>query len=211
MNTVAVVDLGIGNLFSVCNAFRRLGATAEVIHAPDQVMKAERIVLPGVGAAPRATSRLFADGLDEALTEAVRIKGRPFLGICLGMQLLARRLDEFDAGKGLGWIEGDVVHLQSLASPGARVPHMGWNGVDVRAGAEAFFPHARRSQEFYFAHSYTLVMDEGADGVATTTEYEGAELVSAIRSESILATQFHPEKSQHTGEELLQAFLEWTP
>ncbi len=208
--SVAVVDFGAGNLQSVVNALAFLGAAPSVARTPEAVLAADRLVLPGVGGAGEAMQRLRAAGLDEALDEAVRRRGRPLLGICLGMQLLAARLKEFGDHRGLGWLDGEVVDIRErVADPGLRVPHMGWNGVAPRDGGAGLFATVRGAREFYFAHSFTLALRDGA-AVAACVTY-GAELVAAIRKDTVFAVQFHPEKSQDNGERLLAAFLEWKP
>lgn len=211
MTSVAIIDYGAGNLDSVRKAFTHLGADASVVRTPEDVLAADRLVLPGVGAAGEAVRRLREDGLDEALTEAVRGRGRPFMGICLGMQLLAERLTEFGDHRGLGWIAAEAVSLSDLAPTGVRIPHMGWNRVAVTERAEALFWQVRGGREFYFAHSFGLRLAEGSGPLAATSEYGGVPLVAAVLEDNVFATQFHPEKSQVNGERLLGAFLDWEP
>ena len=207
--TIAVVDYGAGNLTSVLKMLERLGEEPQIARTPEAILPADRIVLPGVGAAGEAVEKLRGRGLDAALDETVRKKGRPFLGICLGMQLLAERLYEFGEHRGLGWVEGEVRHINEVVDGhDVSVPHMGWNRVDPTPSGMEFFKRGS-PQEFYFAHSYTLRPSDSAV-VAAYTGY-GVDLVSAVRFDSVFATQFHPEKSQVEGEKLLAAFLDWRP
>lgn len=209
MSIVTIVDYGTGNLASVKNAFANVGADAGFARTPEEILSASKLVLPGVGAAGIAMARLRERGLDQALTEAVRQRGRPLLGICLGMQLIAESLYEYGEHRGLGWVRGDVVPLRDV---GVRhpVPHMGWNEVAAQESARPFFGAVpRRRSQFYFTHSYTLrVADERL--VAGYTDY-GARLVSAVLDETVFAVQFHPEKSQQSGQQLIAAFLAWNP
>jgi glutamine amidotransferase len=205
---VAIVDYGAGNIESVRNALLAAGAEPVVARDAETVAAADRLVLPGVGAAGAAAERLEASGLGEALEQAVRRRGRPMLGICLGMELLAERLLEFGEHRGLGWLPGEVVHLRDVGIVRARVPHMGWNLVEPSAEAARFFQGPERMRTFYFCHSYTLVTGSGA--VAARATYEKS-LVAAVLDGTVFATQFHPEKSQVNGQKLIQSFLEWAP
>ena len=212
MTSVAIIDYGAGNLNSVRKAVEFVGGDASIARTPDEVLAADRLILPGVGAAGEAVARLERTGIDQALGEAVRQRGRPFMGICLGLQLLAERHHEFGEHRGLGWIRGEAVSLDGLVSAPARVPHMGWNRVRATAAAGDLFGRIRGGGEFYFAHSFTLRPAAGEEGVlAATTDYGGVSLVAAVIRETVFATQFHPEKSQVNGERLLAAFLDWKP
>jgi glutamine amidotransferase len=205
---VAIVDYGAGNIESVRNALFAAGADPVVARDAQTVRAADRLVLPGVGAAGAAAKRLDASGLADALQEQVRDRGRPMLGICLGMELLAERLLEFGDHRGLGWLPGEVIHLRDAGVARARVPHMGWNLVEPAGEAARFFQGPERMRTFYFCHSYTLVTGPGA--VAARATYEKP-LVAAVLDGTVFATQFHPEKSQVNGQKLIQSFLEWTP
>lgn len=200
--TLALIDIGSGNLHSVENALRAAGAKEVVITAdPDTVAQADRIVLPGVGAFGACAASLRAiGGMEQALADAVLERGRPFLGICVGMQLMADAGEEHGEHRGLGWIRGRVRRL-SPADRRARVPHMGWNDV-VPAGDNALVPRG----EAYFLHSYAF---EG-EGVIATTGHAG-QVTAAIGRDNLLGVQFHPEKSQRYGLELLARFLDWRP
>ena len=207
MSHVGIVDYGAGNLASVKRAVWRAGGEADIVATPDKLADIDRIILPGVGAAGAAAVGLRARGWPEALDEHVRRRGRPMLGICVGMQLLAERLHEFGLHEGLGWIPGDVVAVPS--TPDTRVPHMGWNTVAVAPDAKPLFGTPSSSPVYYFCHSFMLT---GApdDVVVARTEH-GGEVVAAVRADTVFATQFHPEKSQVEGERLLTAFLAWKP
>lgn len=207
-DTLALVDYGAGNLRSVANALKAAGAENVVVTAdPNVVRTAERIVLPGVGAFRSCIESLFAvPGLVEAMEERVQVGGAPFLGICVGMQLLADRGIEFGTTEGLGWIGGEVRVIEP-ADPSIKVPHMGWNDVAPMphsGGAELLEPG-----EAYFLHSYHFVPEDGHD-IAAMSDHGGG-IVAAVARDNILGVQFHPEKSQAYGLSLLSRFLEWKP
>ena len=206
--TVALVDYGAGNLHSVENALRAAGAeNVSVTSDPNVVRAADRIVLPGVGAFAACAKALRAvPGLVEAMTERVHVGGAPFLGICVGMQLLADRGVEHRVSEGLGWIAGEVLPIV-VTDPAIKVPHMGWNDVAPTPhhdGAALIEPG-----EAYFLHSYHFVPDEGRH-IAALTDHGGG-LVAAVARDNLLGVQFHPEKSQAYGLALLARFLEWRP
>ncbi|MHA7819906.1 MAG: imidazole glycerol phosphate synthase subunit HisH [Erythrobacter sp.] len=208
MNSVlALIDYGAGNLHSVYNALKAVGAQAKVTADPSVVRAADRIVLPGVGSFHACAKGLKAiPGMVEALTERVQMGGAPFLGICVGMQLLATRGLEHGTTRGLGWIPGEV-HLITPHDPAIKVPHMGWNDV-------AMMPHARshavvEEGEAYFLHSYHFVAEDPHHVAALTDHGEG--LVAAVSRANICGVQFHPEKSQAYGLGILERFLEWKP
>lgn len=202
---ICIVDYGMGNLASVRNAFAALGFAPLVTRERDELSAADAIVLPGVGAFGEAMANLAALDLAGPLGEEVLDRGKPFLGICLGMQLIARESFELGRHEGLGWIEGTVEALP--ASDTLTVPHVGWSELDFDAGDPLF---ARIGPEscFYFDHSYTLRTDAAL--VVATADY-GAPITAAVRRDNILATQFHPEKSQRTGLRLIANFLDWSP
>lgn len=198
--TVALIDYGAGNLHSVHNALKAAGADRiEITADPAAVRAADRIVLPGVGAFGAAMRALTAaPGLVAAMEEAVLTRGRPFLGVCVGMQLMARAGEEHGETAGLGWLPGVV---REIPAGEVKVPHMGWN--DVRPTA----PHPLiEAGEAYFLHSYAY---DGAGVLATTNH--GGEVVAAIGRDTMLGVQFHPEKSQRYGLVLLERFLGWRP
>lgn len=201
---VAVVHTGRGNLLSVCKALDHLGADIIVSEHPDQLAAADRVVLPGVGSFRDSMDHLRAAGFPEALAE-VRDAGRPVLGVCLGMQLLARGSTEGGNTVGLGWIPADVRRLEPA---GLRVPHVGWNDVHARADSP-LFANLRDDADFYFVHSYQVVCDDDVT-LDAWCEY-GGRMAAAVRHETVAAVQFHPEKSQDHGLAVLDAFLHWSP
>ena len=200
--TLALIDIESGNLRSVENALRAAGAEDIAVTAdPDVIARADRIVLPGVGAFGACAANLRnIDGLEQALAARVLDEGTPFLGICVGMQLLADVGEEMGTHRGLGWISGTVRRL-TPADPSAKVPHMGWNDVIPLA------PHPLLAAgEAYFLHSYAF---EG-EHILAQTEH-GGPVTAAIGRDNILGVQFHPEKSQRYGLALLEQFLVWRP
>ena len=203
--TIALIDYGAGNLHSVHNALRAAGAQGVIVTSDAEVVRrADRIVLPGVGAFRACIEPLRAiPGMIEAMHEAVFDVGRPFLGICVGMQLLADAGEEFGRHEGLGWIPGTVRKIER-ANPAIKVPHMGWNDV-VAARAHPLIAPG----EAYFLHSYHFEAADSADVVATSDH--GGPLVAAVGRDNILGVQFHPEKSQAYGLATLTRFLDWKP
>lgn len=203
MNTVAIVDYGMGNLDSVARATEECGGVALVTDQPRQAARATHIILPGVGAFPVGMRNLRHRGWDTALADLVLGERLPFLGICLGMQLLATTGCEGEPTAGLGWIAGDVQRLQPTG-PDRRIPHVGWNEVQpVRP--DPLFQEIEPGRDFYFVHSYHFVC-RCPDDVLARTPYCG-DFVSAIRRANIAGVQFHPEKSQRAGFQLLRNFL----
>jgi imidazole glycerol-phosphate synthase subunit HisH len=202
--SLALIDYGAGNLQSVKNALKAAGAADVAVTAdPDAVAKADRIVLPGVGAFAHCMNALSGiDGMVAAMDRRVRGEGAPFLGICVGMQLLADQGVEHGTHEGLGWISGTVRAIEP--SPEIKVPHMGWNDVFAADGAPVL-----ESGEAYFLHGYHFEASDGANVAATTSH--GTELVAAVSNGNILGVQFHPEKSQTYGINFLKRFLEWVP
>lgn len=198
---IALIDYGAGNLQSVANALKAAGARDLSITAdPQAVAKADRIVLPGVGAFAACMNGLTAiPGMVEAMRERALDGGVPFLGVCVGMQLLATTGEEFGSHAGLGWIDGTVRRLPP--APGVTVPHMGWNDVVPMAAHPLLVPG-----EAYFLHSYAF---DGEHVLATTDH--GGPVTAAIGRDNLLGVQFHPEKSQRYGLALLERFLEWRP
>ena len=205
---IALIDYGAGNLHSVHNALKAAGAKGvHVTHNPELVRRADRIVLPGVGSFKACAEGLRAvEGMVDALEERVLLGGAPFLGICVGMQLLATRGLEHGETPGLDWIGGEVRLIDPI-DPTVKVPHMGWNDV-------ALTPHAHDHPvvdegEAYFLHSYHFHADEGRDVLAMTDH--GGGLVAAVARNNMIGVQFHPEKSQSYGLGMLSRFLDWRP
>ena len=202
--SLALIDYGAGNLHSVHNALKAAGAgDVHVTADPDIVAKADRIVLPGVGAFAHCMEALSAiDGMVAAMEQRVRVEGIPFLGICVGMQLLADAGVEHGTTRGLGWISGTVRAIAPAAD--LKIPHMGWNDVVPTQGAPLI-----EAGEAYFLHSYHFDA-ANADDVLATTDHGGT-LVAAVGRDNIMGVQFHPEKSQAYGINFLKRFLEWMP
>lgn len=216
-DTVVLIDYGSGNLHSAGKALERAareggsGARVVVSSDPDEVRRAERIVLPGVGAYADCRRGLDAiDGMVEALNEAVIAKGKPFLGICVGLQLMAERGLEHGVTPGLGWIAGDVVKI-APDDPSLKIPHMGWNSLDVRRAHPLLegIPTGAAGLDAYFVHSYHLAAARDEQLVATS-DY-GGKVTAVVARDNVAGTQFHPEKSQRLGLALLANFLTWTP
>jgi len=215
--TVAVIDYGSGNLHSAAKALERAsresGADEKIVVTsdPDAVRRADRVVLPGVGAFADCKHGLEAvPGMIEAMTEAAHARGRPFLGICVGMQLLAERGLEHGVTAGLGWIRGDVDRI-TPSDPALKIPHMGWNTLISRKDHAlldgiALGPTGLHA---YFVHSYQLAPTD-ADDLVADTEY-GGPITAVVARDNIAGTQFHPEKSQRLGLALLANFLRWAP
>jgi glutamine amidotransferase len=203
MTNVGIVDYGMGNLRSVRNALELLGASVFVLADPAGLSKVDRVVLPGVGAFGVAMSNLRSAGWDDALPDFVLQKARPFLGLCLGLQLLADRGTEGGEHRGLGLIAGATLRLERAAD--VPMPHIGWNEVRP-TGTAGILSGVKPGTCFYFVHSYALVPDEPSV-VAGVTEYGGQDFVSVIERDNVVATQFHPEKSQKHGLDLLRRFL----
>ena len=209
----AIIDYDSGNLHSAEKAFQRMaretgGGTVTVTRDADVVARADRIVLPGDGAFPACAAALRGrSGLYDALREAVEVKGRPFLGICVGMQLMATLGREYADTPGLGWIGGEVVRI-TPAAPGMKVPHMGWNDLVVD------HPHPvldgiATGDHAYFVHSYHMRVADPAQRLAHV-DY-GGDVTAIVGRDTMVGTQFHPEKSQKTGLRLIANFLAWAP
>lgn len=197
---VVVVDYGMGNLRSVQKGFEKIGAVAVISRDPDEVARADRLVLPGVGAFPECMKNLGRFDLIEPVVEFVK-SGRPFLGICLGLQLLFDESEEFGLHKGLGLISGTVKAFDR--NMGLKIPHMGWNQVRF-AKKSPIFEGIEDESFFYFVHSYYVVPSD-TSSIAGETEY-GIRFTCAISGDNIFAVQFHPEKSQQIGLRILQNF-----
>jgi imidazole glycerol-phosphate synthase subunit HisH len=212
--TTVIIDYGSGNLRSAAKAFERaaaergLGERILVSREAADVRDADRLVLPGVGAFADCRRGLAAlPGMEEALDYAVRRRLRPFLGICVGMQLMAERGREFETVAGLGWIPGEVVAI-APRDPALKIPHMGWNELEIRR-EHKLFAGLPPGAHAYFVHSYQILCADPADRLAET-DY-GGKLAAVIGRDNIAGTQFHPEKSQAAGLRLIANFLEWRP
>lgn len=215
--SVVIVDYGSGNLHSAAKAFERAARASGleqpilVTSDPDKVARAERVVLPGVGAFADCRRGLDAiPGMTEALESAVRKQGRPFFGICVGMQLMAERGREYQVTPGLGWIEGEVNKI-APRDPSLKIPHMGWNTLNVLRPHPLLdaLPLGPDGLHAYFVHSYELKTAQAADLIAQA-EY-GGPLTAVVGRDNMIGTQFHPEKSQGLGLKLIANFLKWKP
>ena len=201
---IAIVRYGLGNVQAFANIYKRLNIPAEIAETPKAILSSDRIILPGVGAFDWAMKRLDASGLRPALEEAVS-RGKPILGICVGMQILARRSDEGTL-PGLGWIDGEVKRFdENTFNQKTRLPHMGWNDVAPCNGS-GLFRELETGARFYFLHSYYFE-PRNPDHVLATTDYN-CRFASAVQARHVLGVQFHPEKSHAWGIQLLKNFAE---
>lgn len=215
--TAVVIDYGSGNLRSAAKALERAaeesGKSTQIIvtDSPDVVAGADRIILPGVGAFADCRAGLLAiDGLKDAIQTAVREKGKPFLGICVGMQLMAIEGHEFGTHKGMGWIDGTIEALEP-SDKSLKIPHMGWNELELSENGSAH-PVTKvltPGDHAYFVHSYHMELQD-AGSLLATTDYGGT-VTAVVGKDNMIGTQFHPEKSQNVGLKFLKAFLEWQP
>ncbi len=213
--TVAIIDYGSGNLRSAAKAFERAVAeagmkdTVAVTDDAETVRRADRVVLPGVGAFADCKHGLEAvPGMMEAIDEAVIDRGRPFLGICVGMQLMAEVGREHGEHAGFGWLPAEIVQI-APSDPSLKIPHMGWNELRISNGGHAVFAGIAEGAHAYFVHSYAARCRD-ADHLLATVEY-GGDITAAVGRDNLVGTQFHPEKSQHTGLSLITNFLKWKP
>jgi glutamine amidotransferase len=210
---VVVVDYGMGNVLSVCRAFEQQNADVVLTDQPQRIANAERLILPGVGAFGDCMKALEQRQLVEPLLAFVR-SGRPFLGICVGMQILMDAGDEFGGYPGLGLFPGRVVQIDAQSADGAtrKIPHIGWTPVapprdaDDSRWAGSMFEKVERSTPFYFVHSFTAAPTNRAD-VLAAADYAGADVTAAIRRDNVTGVQFHPEKSGPAGLKLIEQFL----
>jgi len=201
---IAIIDYGVGNLYSLRCSFRYIGEDAVVTGDPGVIRSCERIVLPGVGAFGDAARKLRESGLAE-IVQSEAANGKPLLGVCLGMQLLFERSYEFGVHEGLGLIKGNIVPIADVIPPGLKIPQIGWNALHFPADREkcAIFEHVQQNEHVYFVHSFYAADCEPY--IAATTEY-GAELTAAASCGNVFGTQFHPEKSGNVGLNILRAF-----
>ncbi len=201
---IAIVDYGVGNLFSLKSSFRAIGAEIIVTSDPSVIRSADRIILPGVGAFADAAEKLRKSGLDQVILEETK-KGKPLLGICLGMQMLFEKSYEYGEHKGLGLIPGAVRPIADVISKNLKIPHIGWNPLHLRTPKDELFSYLNEGDCVYFVHSYYAA--DCDDYVIATAEY-GAELTAAVRNGNVWGAQFHPEKSGKIGLAILRAFCE---
>ena len=203
---IAIVDYGVGNIFSLYSSFKYIGAEVVLTSDPLEIKKADKIILPGVGAFADAAKKLRDSGLADVVVEEVK-KGKPLLGICLGMQMLFERSFEYGEHKGLGLIRGDIVPMEGVVPENYKIPHIGWNGLHFPKDKpkNELFKYINEEDCVYFVHSfYGTNCDEA---LIASTEY-GTELTAAVADKNVYGVQFHPEKSGEVGMKILKAFCE---
>jgi imidazole glycerol-phosphate synthase subunit HisH len=203
MAKVTLIDYGVGNIKAFENIYKRLSMEVSIARNPDDIRAAERLVLPGVGAFDWAMTRLNESGMRDALDEKVQIEKTPVIGVCVGMQMMAKSSDEGKM-KGLGWIDAHVAKFNPLSNQQAPLPHMGWN--DIVQNEKSLLFSEIVNPRYYFLHSYIVVPRSLGDTLATATY--GSTFSAAIHNKNVYGTQFHPEKSHHWGIKLLQNFAE---
>ena len=201
---IAIIDYGVGNLFSLRSSLDMIGAESVVTSDPDVIRASDKILLPGVGAFEDARAKLKNSGLDKVVTEEVK-KGKKLLGICLGMQMLFERSYEYGTHEGLGLLRGEVVAMQGRIPEELNIPHIGWNSLKV-VSSHPIFKYTNEGDFVYFVHSYYA---SGCDeSLLATTDY-GIEMTAAVAKDNVAGMQFHPEKSGECGLNILRAFAEW--
>ena len=200
---IAIIDYGVGNLFSLKSSFAAIGVDAIVTSDKEVIASADKIVLPGVGAFGDAAEKLFSSGLAEVVLDEVK-KGKPLLGICLGMQLLFEKSFEYGEHKGLGLIKGEIRPIKEVIPEDYKIPHIGWNALNFK-GKNSLFKYLSEGDCVYFVHSYYGANCD--ESVIATAEY-GASLTAAVASGRVFGCQFHPEKSGKVGLNILKAFCE---
>ena len=202
---IAIIDYGVGNLFSLCSSLQSIGAEAVVTPDPAVIRAADRIILPGVGAFADAAAKLRATGLDQVLLEEAA-RGKPVMGICLGMQMLFEESFEYGIHKGLGLIPGRVVPMAGYIPEGLKIPHIGWNPLILKGESKhPLLKYVNEGDCVYFVHSYFAA--DCQESVIATAEY-GKELTAAVAKDNVMGCQFHPEKSGKVGLSILKAFCE---
>ncbi len=202
---IAIIDYGVGNLFSLCSSLKSIGAEAVVTPDPAVIRAADRIILPGVGAFADAAEKLRATGLDRVLLEEAA-NGKKIMGICLGMQMLFEESHEYGIHKGLGLIPGRVVPMAGYIPEGLKIPHIGWNPLILKGESKhPLLKYVEEGDCVYFVHSYFAT--DCTESVIATAEY-GRELTAAVAKDNVMGCQFHPEKSGKVGLNILKAFCE---
>ena len=201
---IAIIDYGVGNLFSLKSSFNAIGADVIVTDSEKKIRSADKIILPGVGAFSDAIAKLRATGLDKVLVDEAK-KGKPVMGICLGMQMLFEKSYEYGEYDGLGLLSGRVVGMQGVIPEELKIPHIGWNALIFKQNDCPLFKYIKDGDCVYFVHSYFA--EDCDESVAATTEY-GKELTAAVAYKNIYSCQFHPEKSGEVGLNILKAFCE---
>ena len=199
---VGIIDYGVGNLFSLQSSFAAIGQDMMVSSDPEILRKADHILLPGVGAFEDAVKKLCASGLDQMVYEAVKA-GKPMMGICLGMQMLFEKSFEYGEHQGLGLLKGQVIPMAGLLPENLKVPHMGWNALQITNPHSKLLANTKEGDYVYFVHSYFATGCE--ESLAAQTEY-GQLLTAAVEKDNVFGCQFHPEKSGEVGLDILRAF-----
>ena len=200
---IAVVDYGVGNLFSLCCSLERIGADTQVTSDPDVIRKAEKIILPGVGAFADAAKKLRDSGLDKVIIQQAA-EGKEIMGICLGMQMLFEKSYEFGEHTGLGLLKGSVIPMEGTIPAELKIPHIGWNALHFQKESK-LFKYIKEGDCVYFVHSFYV--DPSAESVVATAEY-GKFVTAAVQKGNVMGCQFHPEKSGEVGLNILRAFCE---
>lgn len=200
---IAIIDYGVGNLFSLSSSFNAIGHEVKITSNPDELKNFDRIILPGVGAFGDAAEKLFFSGMAEPLIKEAE-NGKPILGICVGMQLLFTKSFEFGEYDGLNLINGEVRAIKEVIPASLKIPQIGWNSLSIK-NLNGIFSNSNNGEYVYFVHSYSAFCDEKF--VTSTTNY-GADLVASVQRENIYGVQFHPEKSGNSGLKILKAFCE---
>ena len=201
---VVIVDYGVGNLFSLVSSFKAIGVDAIASGDKEIIEKADKIILPGVGAFEDAANKLFSSGLADVVIEQAK-KGKPLLGICLGMQLLFDKSFEYGEHKGLSLVSGQIRPISEVIPSDYKIPHIGWNALKITGEKDGLFKYINDGDHVYFVHSYYGA--DCSDSVIATAEY-GAELTAAVSNGNVYGCQFHPEKSGEVGLNILRAFCE---
>ena len=200
---IAVIDYGVGNLFSLCSSLQRIGADVLVTSDPDEIRKADKLILPGVGAFADAAKKLEASGLDVLIRQQAA-QGKEIMGICLGMQLLFEKSYEFGEHTGLGLLNGSVIGMEGTLPAELKIPHIGWNALKFTKESKLLH-YIKEGDCVYFVHSFYV--DPSAESVVATAEY-GKEVTAAVQQGNVMGCQFHPEKSGEVGLNILRAFCE---
>jgi glutamine amidotransferase len=201
---IAVIDYGVGNLFSLVSSLKMIGAQSVVTGDPETIRSADKILLPGVGAFEDARRKLARNGLDKLIVEEVK-RGKPIFGICLGMQMLFEKSYEYGEHRGLGLLPGSVVSMEGRIPSELKIPHIGWNSLSVKK-EHPIFKYTNEGDFVYFVHSYYA--ECVGDSLLAIAEY-GREITAAVALDNVSGTQFHPEKSGEAGLRILRAFAEW--
>lgn len=200
---IAIIDYGVGNLFSLSSSFKAIGYDTVVTGNAEEIKKADKVILPGVGAFSDAIAKLHSSGLDQVVCEEVR-SGKPLMGICLGMQMLFERSCEYGTHQGLGLISGEVIPMENTLPNELKIPHIGWNYLKIKKN-NPLFKYINDGDFVYFVHSFYA--DNCEDSVIATTDY-GKEITAVVARDNVYGCQFHPEKSGEIGLKILKAFCE---